>query len=338
MSTPTNTAMVNAWLEHHERERGRSTRTLYTYSKDARRLLMALRAMGNVSLADATPDQLRSWVHAPLVKGTLTGQSPSDSTVKRKVSVCRSLYSFLHAEGLISSNPSARLFAPQVRNENPNPVELHVWRTLWASDLSDAERVAFGLALFCGLRRSEVVSVTPSNFEGKMLTGFERKGGKLGVVPWQSCVQFFAEGDISLFGGSIGSFVNPLSRLIEARPPHSPIVPFEDDPLRSLRVTERAGRVDPQVMNRRLKRALRNAGLAEGEFTPHQLRHTFCTLLVEWGVPLLVVSRLAGHANVTVTERYTRTKEDPLADLLGGNNSGTNNNTAEESITAFSRI
>lgn len=310
--------IINAWLEHQDRERGRSTATLYSYSRMAKLLVAHLRGLG-LSLGSASTDELRAWVHAPLTKGSRVGEEPSAATIKRKVSMLRSLFKFAHAEGLVDRDPSARLFAPKVRNENPKPVDLDVWRRLWRSDLSDADRVAFGLAMFCGLRRSEVVSVTAANFSDKMLSGFVRKGGRIGNVPWRSCVQLFFERDATLLDGDLNTFLQPLKRLI-ARDPEgaSPLVPYHDG---SSRVCEGAffeGRIDPQYMNRRLERALRAVSLTgERAFTPHQLRHTFCTMLVEWEVPLLVVSRLAGHANVTVTERYTKTKEDPLEGLLG---------------------
>lgn len=326
---PTDTQLINQWLEHHERERGRSTRTLYTYSQDAKRLLTHLFG-SSLSLSQASTDDLRGWVHAPLVKGSLAGQAPMPATIKRKVSTLRSLYGFLHAEGLVGTNPAARLFAPKVSNENPRPVDLGTWRTLWGSDLSDADRVGLGLALFLGLRRSEVVSVTADMFGPTMLTEFRRKGGKLGTVPWLSCVTLFEERDATLLGGSSGSFVNPLNRLLASRPGGFPLVPFEDEPLRACTRAERSGSIDPQALNRRLKRALRRSGEDPAAFTPHQLRHTFCTLLIDWDVPLLVVSRLAGHANQAVTERYIQTREDPLAVLLASR--------AEVEVKGFSRI
>lgn len=78
------------------------------------------------------------------------------------------------------------------------------------------------------------------------------------------------------------------------------------------------GWTPPNVVNKRLKATLRRCGLAEDQFTPHALRHSFVTNLLRAGVPLHVVSRLAAHADVATTMRYARTTDDPLQDLLGG--------------------
>lgn len=77
------------------------------------------------------------------------------------------------------------------------------------------------------------------------------------------------------------------------------------------------GVINPDQFNKRLVRALRRNGLDGNEFSPHALRHSFCTNLIDVGVPIQVVSRLAGHSSINITMRYVDTGEDPLADLLG---------------------
>lgn len=322
-----NSELVNVWLTHQQRERGRSTTTLYTYRRDGVRLL---RYVGGRRLGSVSTDDLRGFVHAPVERGSRRGEVPSAATVKRRVAMLRSMFRFLHAEGLVPTDPAVRLVAPTVRNEHPRPCDWEDWRVLWRSGLSDDERVAFGLALFGGLRRSEVVAVRAGHFDGPVLAGFRRKGGQVGSLPWLSCVRFFAEKDPTLLGGDVSSFLDPLGRLLRDRRDELRLLPWAGEAAgrrvgrAAVLPTTEVGAIDPTHLNRYLRRALVGAGLPGDAFTPHQLRHGFCTFLLAHGVPLLDVSRLAGHSNVTVTQRYIATQDDPLIDLLdqGGSDLG----------------
>lgn len=325
-----NTEMINHWILHQKRERGRSTQTLYSYSQDSKRLLTHL---GDRSLVTVGVEELRGWVHAPLVKGAKAGLAPSASTLKRRVSMLRAMFRFLHAEGLLPANPAERLVAPTVHNEAPKPCDWDDWRRLWNSNLSDTDRVGFGLGLFCGLRRIEVVDMEKRHLRGERLIGFRRKGGRLGNVPWLSCVRFFAHADPSLVGGTIESFTDPLNRVLRARKADETLVSWQDEAKRTCPPKYSSASVDPQHMNRHLERALRDCGMKTDAFTPHQLRHGFCTFLLANGVPLLEVSRLAGHSNVTITQRYIETADDPLAALMGDSGS-----EQVEGVLTFGRI
>lgn len=312
---------VNHWLTHQKRERGRSTTTLYSYSRDCIRFLDHLANHG-VSLDTAGIEHLRGWVHTPVEKGSRIGQAPSQATVKRRVSMLRALFGFLHAEGFVNHNHAARLVAPQGSPVKPKPIDLNLWRELWASKkLSDDDRVALSLGLFCGLRRAEIVSVQVDHFQGDMLVGFPRKGNKLGQVPWLSCLRFFAEKDPTLVGGDVTSVLRPLERVrqdaLTRRSSDGLLLPWRAARKNTCPTKFRTAALDPQHMNRHMEKALVEAGLPANAATPHQLRHGFCTFLLANGVELLSVSRLAGHASVEVTQRYIATAADPLAPLLG---------------------
>jgi site-specific recombinase XerD len=73
---------------------------------------------------------------------------------------------------------------------------------------------------------------------------------------------------------------------------------------------------NPDQLNKRLLRLQQRCGIRQ-PVTPHALRHTFVTRLLEVGIPLHVVSRLANHSDVSVTMRYVKTALDPLAEFVG---------------------
>lgn len=328
---------VNAWLEWQRRERGRSTTTLYQYSREAERLVGFLVERRRTSVGGAGVDDLRAWVFEPVSKGRRAGLEPSVSTVRRRVAMCRSLFGFLRAEGVLGSDPSLRLASPRMPVEKPKPVDAGVWRRLWASDLSDSDRIAFGLGLFCGLRRAEIVTIRGENVtNGGVLAGFARKGGKQGKVPWVSCVKFLFQQDPTLFSGSIESFTDPLLEATKRRRNDWLLLDWSDNLRKTAPVKYRPSGLDPQHVNRHLEAALVEAGLAGDACTPHQLRHGFGTLMVDYGVPLLEVSRLMGHSSVTVTQRYVQTAEDPLAKYLTQDVTSVTND--DVTVNAYNRI
>jgi site-specific recombinase XerD len=314
---PTSSArLVEAYLDYCRRERGRTPQTVYKYGLSLRTLLAHL---GSTNVCQASTAELRAWVHTLKVKNG-AGLEPSPATVKRRVAELRSFYRWLHeVEGRIQLNPAAPLAAPTVHNENPHPIEDGLWRALWRSTLSDSDRVAYGLAFFCGLRRAEVTSLGPQHLADvpkPMVAGFRRKGGKTGNVPWLSCVRLYEERRPELIGDA-GTFIEPLLRLRHDRADKALLLDWRD------RVDGRMSHplypiprdvVDPYHFNRHLRASF--AVLELQGATPHQLRHGFATNMLGMGVPLLSVSRLMGHSTVTVTQRYIATSEDPLEGLL----------------------
>ena len=146
--------------------------------------------------------------------------------------------------------------------------------------------------------------LAPRHFDGGKLCGFRRKGGATANLPWGSCVRLLDEKRPEL---GAGLMVAPLDGLLRERRNCELLVDWSG-----------RGQVEAYMVNKRLRRALRREGMDELSFSPHQLRHSFCTNLLDVGVPLLSVSRLANHSSVTVTQRYLATAEDPLFDLLEG--------------------
>jgi site-specific recombinase XerD len=317
MGRTTSPKLVEAYLDYCRRERGRTPQTVYKYGLSLTTLLAHL---GPIHVLDASTADLRDWVHAPKVKNG-AGLEPAPATVKRKVAELRSFYRWLHEiEGLMPLNPARRLAAPTVHNENPHPVRDDVWQALWRSTLTDSDRVAFGLAFFCGLRRAEVTALTPANLADvprPMIAGFRRKGGKTGNVPWLSCVQLFEQRRPDLIGDS-ATMIEPMLRLRRDRAERTLLLDWRDG-LSALHSRPKyavpSDVVDPYHFNRHLRRALSAVGLDDAA-TPHQLRHGFATNALNMGVPLLAVSRLMGHSTVTVTQRYIATSDDPLAVML----------------------
>lgn len=309
-----NETAINEWLRFAKREQGRTPSTLYSYTQEVRRLATYL---GRRSVLAVTSDTLRAFVHEPLTRGTKAGQVPSDATIKRRVATLRSLYKFLHAEGLTDRDPSARLVAPTVRNENPKPVEHDAWVQVWRSDMEPTCRLMLIEGFMLGQRRAEIVRSTPAHFttQDGWKAGYVRKGQKLGNTPWQSIVGLF-DRELPHLIGSATLVADTVATVLADRESCGLLYPWAG----RTSFTENQGTIDPSVVNRRLRRLCANAGVPV--FTPHQMRHSFCTNLLGMGVPLLDVSKLAGHSNVVVTQRYLATSDDPIAGMLNSHDQG----------------
>lgn len=323
-STTTNTAIVQRYLDNMKKK-GRSPSTIYTYGRD---LTLLLATLEKRSLLTVTPAELYEYVNLPRVRSTrrATGPEMSDASRKRRVSTLRSLYKYMvDVERLRGDNPAMALEAPTVDNENPHPTEPAVWRTLWASDLCPADRVAFGLAHFAGLRRFEVTLLGANNFSDVpklQAINFRRKGGKIRkTFPLGSCLDVHIKYGHGQFG-QVEDFITALKYLRKARAGDSTVLDWVDTrpsyAWRQAHPTDPAY-ITPDTFNKRLRRACKRAGLDEEAIRPHDLRHAFCTnMLAMLGEQhVLKVSRLANHRDVRVTMRYLGSKDDPLADLLG---------------------
>lgn len=323
MASP-NVALVERYLEHLRKDRNRRPQTIYKYSLTCQALV---RWCGPRPIVGLAVSDLRAFLdrERPAGRGPRAVGGLAPATRKREIMELRSLFKWMHEyEGLVARNEAVKLIAPTVHNELPHPAPEDAWVRLWGSDLSDSDRVAFGVAYFCGLRRSEVVSLCGWHVQDVpqlALGGFVRKGGSQGRAPLGKLLRLFVARRPELLGGSADSFLAALGRLRAERDPERLLLSWKDDRdmrfVSNQKYAQPEGLALPHLFNKRLALALVAAGLDRGLFSPHALRHSFCTNLLNMGVPLLDVSRLAGHSSVTVTQRYIQTSEDALDRLLG---------------------
>jgi integrase/recombinase XerC len=310
-----NAQIVSDFVDYATNVQNRSKDTVYKYALSLRSLALDLDQAG-VTLEGATAADLRAWVYTPLKNGG----APSPATVKRKVAELRSLWNWMiDVAELTRVNPARKLHVPTVHNEEPKPVPDEDWRAVWFSDLSTADRVAFGLAYFCGLRRHEVTLLAAWNFTQvphPRIANFKRKGGKKMTLPYVSCATFFEQRRPDLIGDA-DTFLGPLACLLEERAADVALLPWRDEQRAAPLYVRRpmpAGFINPGYFNKQLVAACDAAGAAR--FSPHQMRHSFGTNTLAMGMPLLQVSRLMGHSSVTITQRYIQTSEDPFVALL----------------------
>jgi len=274
------------------RGEGRSDRTVKMYTYLVGRFL------------EQHPDPTRADIRQHITDRLGEGTSPAAVENERKA--LRSLFSFLHQEGLIPEDPTAGIGHIRVPyNERRCPSVEDVERVLEVGCLrsNDADKIRTIIRLIAttGLRLTETASLRKENVDLDALElRVVGKGGKLRVVPL------------------LPEIAEALREYMEKRPGGSPFL-FPGK--------TRTGYAEIYNIEKTLKRACIRAGVEP--FTPHGLRHFYATEMLRKGAKLEVVGRILGHSSIGITAdiyRHVRTGEmhleaERFAPLNGGKSS-----------------
>jgi len=278
---------VAQYLDHVRAERGLAANTVAAYRRDLARYTGFLADRGVTDLDDVTPVDVTEFVRH-------LSATQARSSVARQVVSVRTLHRFAAAEGLASGNPAVDVSPPKLTQRLPKALTVdEVTRMLDAPDRDDVVglRDAALLELLygtgarvsevCGLDVDEVSAALADRDAGLLLRG---KGGKERMVP---------------LGSYAASAVEAY--LVRARPALAAAAARHDP---ALLLNQRGRRLSRQSAWAVLQQAARAAGLTV-EVSPHSLRHSFATHLLDGGADLRAVQELLGHASVATTQIYT---------------------------------
>lgn len=225
----------------------------------------------------------------------LSDRGLARASMARKLAAVRSLYAHLVAIGEVAQNPAELLPNPKRDSRLPRVMGRDEVGTLLdripaGTPLELRDRAMFELAYSCGLRCSEIVGldIGATDFEAEVVrvTG---KGSKTRLVPIGEPAQ------------------RALDRYLTAARPS--LRAREGD--EALFLSRRGRRLSPSDVRRRLDRWVREVALVGG-VSPHTLRHSFATHLLEGGADLRSIQELLGHATVSTTQVYTRVEPSRL--------------------------
>lgn len=219
------------------------------------------------------------------------------STVGRKLAAARGLFDHLTRRGEMAQNPAELLPNPRSPSRLPRVLDREEVRELLeriptASPLEVRDRAMLELAYSSGLRCAELVGLDRDSIDFDSETvRVLGKGSKERVVPLGEPAQ------------------RALTRYLErARPA---LVCDRGEP--ALLVSKSGRRLSPSDVTRRLGRWVREAALA-GRISPHALRHSFATHMLEGGADLRSIQELLGHVSISTTQIYTRVEPGRLRD------------------------
>ncbi len=292
--------IVRTFLDHLAVERGVAANTLSAYRRDLSRYHAFLLAHGVTDLGDVTAMTIGRFL-ADLREGGEEHPPLSAASAARTVVAVRGLHRFALREGVVSSDVAHEVRPPTPARRLPKAISLDdVERLLEAASLPGTplavrDRALLEVLYGTGARISEAVGLTVDTIDlaGRSVE-LAGKGGKQRRVPLGSYAAQAVE-----------------AYLVRGRP----VLSAAGDGGRTLFLNARGGPLSRQSAWAVLRVAAERAGL-RADISPHTLRHSFATHLMEGGADVRVVQELLGHASVTTTQIYTLVTVDALREVF----------------------
>lgn len=271
-------------------ERGLSKNTLAAYRRDIAEYLRYLNSISKTEIDQISSSEILSF------QARLQSSGRANSSIARILASIRGFHRYLLEEGHSQVNPASLVKSPKLGLRLPKAISISdVEKLLEAAGSLEPEagqliqlrdRAVLELMYSCGARVSEVVDLDVDDFGDSGLLRLRGKGDKERVVPIGS----FAEQAVS-------------SYLRRVRPG------LMTKPTPALFLNQRGGRLSRQSIWQLISKA---SEIAKLEVSPHTLRHSFATHLLEGGADIRVVQELLGHSSVATTQVYTLVTIDSL--------------------------
>ncbi len=286
-------ARIEEFLGYINVERGYSANTLAAYRNDLGQYVEYLESRPEITAwSDVRKGDMVEYVLC------LKEREYSSATVARKVASVKSFFHFLVAESVVTDDPTATLDAPRVKKRLPRALSREEVDRLLAMPLEgQAPKSLRDAALLevlyaTGMRVSELVALNLDDVN--LASGTVRcfgKGAKERIIPMyerasEALRTYVQEGRISYLR-------NPEEKALFLNP--------------------RGTRLTRQGLWLIIKDYVKRSGI-RSEVTPHTLRHSFATHLLDGGAGLREVQKLLGHSNVSTTQIYTHVSGERLRD------------------------
>jgi integrase/recombinase XerC len=282
-------AQISLFCTYLESERNVSPHTLAAYRNDLEQLnVFFSREKGNQATAADLDHLLLRRYMAQLSRNS------KKSSIGRKLAAIRSFFKFLLRQGVIAKNPAELISTPKKENRLPFHLDIDQTTALMEAPTDDAKEVLRDRAILemlysCGMRVSELtgLNISEVDLSGGMVRVMG-KGGKQRIIP-------------------VGS------RAIEALREY---LAERDEALDSapLFLNTRGTRINRRSVTRIIDaHVLRIAAFKK--ISPHILRHTFATHMLEGGADLRAIQELLGHASLSTTQKYTHVSIDKLMEV-----------------------
>jgi len=283
------TRSTRGWLDHLQVERGAADNTLTSYRRDLSRYTRFLGSRGISDPAIVREPDVTDFL-ATLRQGTPEQPALSASSAARTLVAVRGFHRFLVLEGVTDSDPAAGVAPPKVPKRLPKAISISdVESLLLAASMGDTpaalrDRALLEVLYGAGARISEAVSLDLDDVD--LQQGSVRlfgKGSKERIVP-------------------LGSYAREAltAYTVRARPPMA----LRGKGTPALFLNLRGARLSRQGAWAAIHVAAERAGLQD-TVSPHTLRHSFATHMLDGGADVRVVQELLGHASVTTTQIYT---------------------------------
>jgi integrase/recombinase XerD len=274
-------------------ERGLSQNTLSSYKIDINQYLEFLKLQGINNLVESSKNNIIGY----LMQLQKSGKAPA--TISRRLAALKTLYRFMVSEGLIDSDPAANLESPRLTQRLPQVLSLQEVEALLNQPHVDTpaglrDKAMLELLYATGIRVSELVSLDLEhiNLEVNYIRCFG-KGSKERIVP---------------LGSVAVKYVKEYTAVARVK-----LTKGKNDE-QALFVNQHGRRLTRQGFWKIIKKYARKGKIGK-VITPHTLRHSFATHLLENGADLRSVQEMLGHADITTTQIYTHLTKSRLKEI-----------------------
>ena len=278
--------LTSRYIDHLRGERGLAVNTIEAYRRDLARYGEYLREIGIRDPREVAPDDLEAFVGWLRSTGSGEGRTYAESSVARMVVAVRGFHRFLAREGLAVEDVAADVVTPRAARTLPKALSLADVELLLGAPAGDGplvprDRAILELLYGAGLRISELTGLDVDDVDRvDRLVRVRGKGDKERVVPYgelaaEAIDAWLVRGRPTVVGRVTALFLNA-----------------------------RGGRLTRQGAWKLIRRHAEKVGLGT-KVSPHTLRHSFATHLLDGGADVRVVQELLGHASVTTTQIYT---------------------------------
>jgi len=281
--------MINEFLNYLQYELNRSKLTVESYAYDLQSFETYFKNLDNhLSWESVDSDVIRNWMESMMDKGNTA------SSIDRRLSAVRSFYRFALSRKLVNADPSRNIEGP--KKEKPLPQflkESEINRILdspnWGKDYKDVRDRTILMTFYeTGMRLSELVGLNSNAIDfGMRVIKVHGKRNKERMIP---------------FGEELKE---TLMNYIAVR--NNSVEPQSD----AFFLTEKGSRMRPAVVRERVKTYLSMVCTLKKR-SPHVLRHTFATVMLNHNAGLESVKELLGHESLSTTEIYTHTTFEQL--------------------------
>lgn len=287
------------WLEHLAVERGVSEHTLSNYTRDVRRYTAWLDSAGKTDLSQVTATDVEAYV-ADLRRGVDGAKPLAASSAARALTVARGLHRFGVEEGVLPADTAAEVSPPAAGEKLPDTLSIDEVATLLDACPTETpvglrDKALLETLYATGARVSEVLDLRVDDataaIDADGILAVTGKGNKQRLVPLGRHSKDAIE-----------------AYLVRGRPV------FATGKSHALFLNKRGGGLSRQSAWTVIKQAAQRAGIHK-EVSPHTLRHSFATHLLEGGADVRSVQELLGHASVTTTQIYTHITADSLREV-----------------------
>ena len=288
-----NETLIRQFEGYLRNEKRYSDRTVQAYTADLFQFRdFLIIQYGEIPIVQVTHIHLRSWMVQ------LHNDGVSARTINRKVSCLRSFFNYLKREAKVDRNPCIKLIAPKVSKKLPAFIQENVIHALFDVILPDdfeevRNRLVLEVLYMTGMRRSELIQLQDKDFDlAVMQVKVIGKGNKERLLPFSESLR------------------KKLLRYITLRDAY--FVGKELEPY--FFVTNKGQQLYPKWVYNIAVRYLSSITTSSKK-SPHTLRHSFATHLMNGGADLNAVKELLGHANLAATQVYTHNSIEKLKEI-----------------------